>query len=116
MYAGAHRGEGDEESKIDEGHFERLLDEYVGVISKKTEMFSTYSADEIFEVLDELANAQTLNYEVAKDKYKMKMMFLIGEGKKASNVELTVKLFKVKDSNKICIDVQRNGGDVFVFF
>jgi len=88
----------------------------VGVIEKKTELFSTFDADAIFQVIEELAEQNALSHETAKDKYKIKMMFLVGEGKKAHNVDLTVKLFNVSDKNKICIDVQRNGGDVFAFF
>jgi hypothetical protein len=65
--------------------------------------------------LTELAALQALSYEVAKDKYKVKMSFLVGEGIKAQNVVVTAKIMKV-DDNKVCLDLQRTEGDIFTFF
>jgi len=49
------------------------------------------------------------------------MSFLIGEGKKAQNIELTTKLYHVANAKeggeeKVCIDIQRTSGDVYTFF
>ena len=41
-------------------------------------------------------------------------MFMIGDGKKATNLEVTAKLLKVNEE-KICIDFQKNEGDIFTF-
>lgn len=45
----------------------------------------------------------------------MKMMCLVGEGKKAEHLTMRVKLLKAAD-DKVCIDIQREEGDVFTFF
>lgn len=50
------------------------------------------------------------------DKYKIKMRFEVNEGKKVLPIELTAKLYKVADQDKICIDVNRNDGDVYAFY
>ena len=41
---------------------------------------------------------------MAKDKYKIEMQFLVGEGPKAQNVVVTAKIMKV-DDNKVAIDI-----------
>jgi len=58
---------------------------------------------------------QCLSFDISKFKYKIKMMFLVGEGKKAEHLTVSVNLLKVSDS-KVCIDITRNEGDIFTFF
>ena len=43
-----------------------------------------------------------MNSEASTNKYKIKMMFMIGSGKSAETVEMTIKLLRV-DEEKICI-------------
>jgi len=80
------------------------LEQYVRIIQKQTELFSTFDADVIFEALTEIATLKCLNYEIAKDKYKIKMAFLVGEGAKEQNIVVTAKLLKV-DDNKVALDI-----------
>jgi len=52
-YRGAHRGDGEgEESKFEEVQ-KKELEEYVRIVHKNTEFFSTYDADTLFTVLAE---------------------------------------------------------------
>jgi hypothetical protein len=57
VFAGAHRGEDDEEQKG-----ERYLDEYVRVVEKQNELFSTFDADTIYNTLKELAENKALTF------------------------------------------------------
>jgi len=49
-YRGAHRGEGEEEEGKEE--VPRVLEEYVKIVAKNTEFFSTYDAESLFEVVN----------------------------------------------------------------
>lgn len=53
-----NRGEGDEEEEENkfEVDKERKIEDYVRVVQKQTEMFSTFDADVLFQTLQELAN------------------------------------------------------------
>lgn len=79
---GKVRGDGDggEEEQKEQV---RELEEYVRIIEKKTELFSTFDADDIFQALLEHAEHECLSFQPASDKYKIKMEYMIGEGKKA---------------------------------
>lgn len=50
------RGDGDADEE-EKGEELRELDEYVGVIAKQTELFSTFDADEIFTTLKEFGES-----------------------------------------------------------
>ena len=76
---GQVRGDDEEEEK---GSV-RELEEYVRIIEKKTELFSTFDADDIFQALLEHAEHECLSSIPTADKYKIKMQYMIGEGKKA---------------------------------
>jgi len=54
-YRGAHRGDGEEEEKFEENIQKKELDEYVRIVHKNTEFFSTYDADTLFTILAEYA-------------------------------------------------------------
>mmetsp|Transcript_27432 Transcript_27432/g.20579 ORF Transcript_27432/g.20579 Transcript_27432/m.20579 type:complete len:123 (-) Transcript_27432:77-445(-) len=110
-YKVVKRGEGDEEEK----GVEREMEEYVRIIEKKTEFFSTFDVEDIFQSLVELGESQCLSFDISKTKYKIKLLFLVGEGKKAENVTLAVNLLRVNEG-KVCIDISRSEGDIFTFF
>lgn len=115
-YKNRGEGEGEEEEEnkfeLDQG---RKIEDYVRIVHKQTELFSTFEPDVIFQTLQEFAGLQCLSHEVAKDKYKIKMTFLVGEGKKEQNIVMTAKLLKVNEE-KVCLEIQRNEGDIFTFF
>jgi hypothetical protein len=84
-YRGAHRGEGEEEEEekkfaIDDS--KRNLEEYVRVINKNTELFSTYDAEAILEtILDYLKEMGYDKFKLSKDKYKIKdLQFITKDG------------------------------------
>jgi serine/threonine protein kinase len=112
------RGEGEaednQEEEKNEVEYERVLEDYVRLIAKQTELFSTFDADTLLEELIKLSETMALSHEVAKDKYKIKMEFMVGEGKKASHLTMTAKILKV-DEERVCIDFQKSEGDVFTF-
>lgn len=109
-YRGAHRGEGDneEEEKIEK----RNIEEYIKVVNKNTDMFTTEDPDVLLDIIVDFAEKQGYKYQVAKDKYKIKIEMLIGEEEK---IDITAKISKV-DANKNCIEINRTGGDQLVFF
>lgn len=48
-YRGAHRGDGDEEeTKFELEDSKRLVEDYVRIVHKNTEFFSTYDAETLF--------------------------------------------------------------------
>jgi hypothetical protein len=108
-YRGAHRGDGDdeEEEKIEK----RNIEEYIRVVNKNTEIFSTEDPDVLLGTIVDFADKQGYKYQVAKDKYKVKLEILLGE----ETVDMTIKISKV-DANKHCIEINRTGGDQLVFF
>jgi len=92
-YRGAHRGEGEEEeNKYEVDQSQRTLDEYVRIVHKNTEFFSTYDADTLFSVLTTFATDQGFTCDVSKDKYKAKIHILLESGE---SVDLTARVLKV---------------------
>ena len=59
-YKGAHRGDddGEEEKKFDFANAERAIEEYLPIVAKNTQFFSTYDADTLLATLAEYANSQ----------------------------------------------------------
>lgn len=89
----------------------RQIDEYIRIVNKNTELFSTEDADVLLDTIVDFADKQGYKYQVAKDKYKVKVEMLLGEEK----IDLTAKISKV-DATKNCIEINRTGGDQLVFF
>ena len=74
-------------------------------------MFSTYDPDTLLDTLVDYAEKQGYKYQVAKDKYKVKLEILLGEEK----VDITAKISKVS-ADKYAIEFVRTGGDSIIFF
>ena len=62
-----------------DGEEEIELEQYVGLVQKQTELFSTFDADTVFTALKEFAEVKSLTSDVATGKYKIKMMFIVGK-------------------------------------
>jgi len=87
------------------------LDEYFRVVNKNTEVFSTYDPDTLLDTIVDFAEKQGFKYEVAKDKYKVKLEILLGEEK----IDITAKISKAT-ADKYCLEFNRTGGDSILFF
>jgi len=93
------------------------MEDYVRIVSKNTEFFSTSSADILMKNLIHYAQDQGFNVKLAKDKFKVKIQILLDGGVEAGeNVEVTARILKVNDQ-KVCVEFGKNGGtDSLVFF
>lgn len=113
MYRGAHRGDAEEgeESKFDYAAKERLLEQYLPIVSKNTEFFSTYDAETLLATLAEYADAKGAKIDVSDCKYKAKLSFLTDEDR----VDMTARILKV-DDEKVCLEFNRTSGDQLQFF
>lgn len=81
------------------------------VVNKNTDLFSTYDADTLLDTIVDFAEKQGYKYEVAKDKYKVKVEILLGE----EVVDITAKITKVA-ADKNAVEITRTGGDSILFF
>ena len=89
-----------------------MLDEYIRVIHKNTEFFSTFDAPTILSALEQFAQESGYTITVAKDKYKIKLQILLEEGE----VEMNAKILKVDDS-KVCVEFSKvSGTDSIKFY
>lgn len=113
-YRGAHRGDADdeEEKKFEIADTKRNIEEYVRVINKNTELFSTAEADAILEtILNYIEDMGYDKYTVSKDKYKIKLHFITKEGEEG---EMKIELLQAGE-NKVCIDFTKAEGDYLTF-
>jgi len=103
-YRGAHRGEGEEEheeEKFEIDESKRHLGEYVRVINKNTEIFSTANPSIILEaLLGYIKMMGYSKYQVSKDKYKVKLSFI---SKKDEEGEMKIEVLGV-GKDKVCVD------------
>jgi len=53
----------------------KKLEPYCQIIKKNTELFSIYSADTLIDALRAYCSEKGLNYELQKDKYKIRIAF-----------------------------------------
>jgi hypothetical protein len=116
-YRGAHRSEGneeEEEKKYEVEEVERKMDDYIRIVHRNTEFFSTYDPKVLFDVLQQYAEESGCQVELAKDKYKAKLQILMEEGA----VEMNVKVMRVPEvDGKICVEFSKcSGTDSIKFF
>lgn len=91
---------------------ERVVEEYVRGVAKNTEIFSTFSPDDLLDTVVDLAEKKGYKYTVAGGKYKIKFEILEEDGEK---VELTAKISRV-DKDKNCVEFTRTGGNYLAFY
>lgn len=85
-------------------------------MSKATDLFSTYDAETILNTLIDMAEIECSEFNVAKDKYKVKMEFLLGEEEGVqSTLEVQARICKV-DDQKVCVELSRVSGDMFTYY
>lgn len=80
-------------------------------MNKNTELFSTSDADTLLDTIVDFAEKQGYKYQVAKDKYKVKLEILLGEEK----IDISAKISKAA-ADKYCIEFNRTGGDSMLFY
>ena len=88
------------------------MDEYLGVIAKNTELFSTADPDTLLDSI--LAYATALGYteyKLSKDRFKLKRPVL---NEKNQKVEIKIEILKV-DENKACVEFTKLDGDYLTF-
>lgn len=103
------RGEGaeGEESKFDVEETKRQIEEYVRLVNKNTEFFTTTDPSEMLEELAGYFEEKGYKFQISKDKYKIKVLITI-EGDEP--VEITVKILKAAPE-KYCVEFNRTNGD-----
>ena len=89
-----------------------MIEEYVRVVNKNTDLFSTCLPDDLLDTLVDFAEKKGFKYTVAKDKYKVKVEILEQD---AGTVEISAKVSKV-DKDKYVVEFNRVSGDSIVFF
>jgi len=89
----------------------RELEEYYPIVAKKTEFFSTADANELLQGIVDFAQSKAAKFEVADDKYKVKMTVLNAE----DEIELVVNVLKAAEG-KHCVEMNKKEGDKFQFY
>jgi hypothetical protein len=108
-----HGDEGAEESKYGLGEeSKRQLEEYVRLVNKNTEFFTTECPDTVLEEILGYFEEKGYRAQCAKDKYKIKAEILSEE---QAPVDMTIKILKA-DQDKYCVEFQRTNGDQLDFF
>lgn len=101
------RGDGEEENKYGVEEQKRQIEEYVRLVGKNTEFFTTENPDEVLDELVGYFEEKGFKVNIAKDKYKLKVTQPIDE---EFDVEFTVRILKAA-AEKYCVEFNRNGGD-----
>lgn len=104
-----HRGnaEGEEESKYDLEETKREIEDYVRLVNKNTEFFTSEDPDKLLNEIAGYFEESGYKFDVAANKYKVKGTIII-EGEES--IDMTIKIFKA-DNGKYAVDFSRNGGD-----
>ena len=103
--------EGEEESKYDVEESIREIEEYVRFVNKNTEFFSTANPNELLNELAGYFEEKGYKFDIAKDKYKVKVAMIEGN----DSIEMTVKILKATPE-KYCVEFNRTSGDQLLFF
>ena len=86
------------------------MDDYIRIVHKNTEMFSTYDPDTLLKILDECAEKMGAEMEVYAGKYKARLKMAT----EMDNIEMKVNILKV-DEAKNCVEFNRVLGDQIEF-
>lgn len=129
---GVHRSEGEEGAE--EAKHElviRKCDQYYDQVKKNTEFFSTLKPEELFGEIAGFLQDEGHQVTLDNKKFKLKATLKpasdeddeeeaqVAEAKESSeeeSVEITVKILQVPDSDKYCVEFNRNSGDQLCFF
>ena len=88
-----------------------MIDDYVSVVSKLTEFMTTQSPDDLLDELAGYFEERQAKYEIAKDKYKIKVQLVEDE----QLLQMVVYILKA-DAGKYCVEFNRTCGDQLLFF
>ena len=129
---GVHRG--DAEEGVEEAKHEllevRKIDPYFEGVKKNTQFFSTVNPDELLGEIAGVFRDLGHNVEIDSKKYKLKAVLKAEESddeeeedgqekqpaEEEQQVELSVKILKVGDADKYCVEFNRTAGDQLQFF
>lgn len=81
-------------------------------MNKNTEIFSTYSPEELLGTIVDFAEKTGYKYQVADSKFKVKLEILEEGGEK---VEIQARISRV-DKEKYCVEFNRISGDSLDFY
>lgn len=114
-YKGAHRGDADEEgaelTSTDILSKKRVLDEYVGIVSKNTEFFTKAEPDVILQTLIDFVEAKGAKLTIADGKYKAKTSILTEDDR----VDIKMEITKF-ETDKFAVEFSKGYGDQLAFF
>jgi hypothetical protein len=88
------------------------LDEYVRLVNKNTEFFTTEAPEDVWAELLGYFEEKGFTFTPAADKYKIKVQQPLSEDQE---IEYSVRLLKAAH-DKTCVEFNRNGGDQLEFF
>ena len=90
----------------------KIIDEYVRIVAKNTEFFSTYDPETLLGMMASYAKEQQgAKIQFAKDKYKATIQIPT----ERENLSFKVRVLKV-DQEKNCLEFSRVSGDQLEFF
>lgn len=104
-------GENGEEEKYSLDDPKRVLEEYVRVVNKNTEFFTTENPDEVLDEILGYFDEKGYKAACAKDKYKVKVEILSEE---QAPVDICIKIMKAA-ADKYCVEFIRTEGDQLDF-
>lgn len=107
----SHGQEG-EEQKYGLEECTRTIDEYIPIVAKNTEFFTTEKPEVVLEEMLAYFEEKCFKAQVVKDKYKIKLEILSEE---ISPLNLTINILKA-GSDKYCVDFQKTFGDKLDFY
>ncbi len=87
------------------------MDDYLRIVHKYTEMFSTYDAQTLFGLLDEAGEKLGAQMEYYPGKFKARLAMAT----ETDNIQMKIQILKV-DESKVCIEFDRVTGDQLEFF
>jgi hypothetical protein len=108
-----HGEEGEENKYALDEENKRSLDEYVRVLNKNTEFFTTELPDDILQEILGYCEEKGMKAVAAKDKYKVRVEGAAAEG--GALVEASVVISKAGEG-KYCVEFKKAAGDALDFF
>lgn len=117
----------------------RVLDDYIRLVHKNTEFFSTINPDELLGELAYFLQERGQKVRIDDKKFKLHATLNIDFGQEGDDeekneddedmdeeekkkeeedqaIDMTVKILRVKENEKFCVEFTRTGGDQLLFF
>lgn len=116
----------------------RLMDDYIRLVHKNTEFFSTVSPNDLLAELAGYLEDRGQKVRIDDNKYKLYVTLNIDFGQEPEDeqnqddedmdeeenkkeeeeqaIEMAIKVLRVKENEKFCVEFTRTGGDQLLFF